>query len=99
MPGVVISKSLLVPPIVISPAYDKSDAVALAILYVVLSVGIVTLVAPINTMVGDVLSIIMLVLVSPKFVAVNVLLVLLSSLYAVMVNPRLVVSASDEFTT
>ena len=64
MPGVVISKSLLVPPIVISPAYDKSDAVALAILYVVLSVGIVTLVAPINTMVGDVLSIIMLVLVS-----------------------------------
>ena len=90
------SKLVLVPVTGILLAYDGSDAVAPASVYE-LFVGTIVLFIPSSTMVGDVLSIIML---EPfRFVAVNVLLVVLSSLYAVMVNPRLVVSASDEFTT
>ena len=94
MPDCVIS-TLPVPVIWISPAYDVSDAVAPESVYE-LFVATMVLLSPFSVMLGTVLSMIML---EPgKFACVNVLVCRLSSLFALIMNGRLVVSPSDDST-
>ena len=92
MPDFVISK-LLVPVTGISPAYDKSDAVAPGSVYE-LFVNTTVLFLPISVMVGAVLSIIRLGPV--RFAFVNVKTFRESSLNTKMENARLFVSETDE---
>ena len=95
MPALVISK-LLVPVTVISLAYDKSDAVAPGSVYE-LFVATMVLLLPTSTMIGAVLSIVMLE--SGRFASVNTTVFVPSALLTLMVNARLFVSETDDSTT